>query len=78
MQCCVCFLHALTLFLHRFQLHVLGYTVHTVLDNMVDKCEPGALDDCMEEMVNIFIDDIFGTVGEEKDVSACNTSPTKS
>lgn len=53
-----------------FQLHVLGYTVHSVLDNMSSQCKPGALDDCMDELVMIFIDDIFGTVGEEKDVEA--------
>lgn len=54
-----------------FQLHVLGYTVHHILNRVCTSdrgCPPGSLDSGVDDFVAIFIDDIFGAVSEEKDV----------
>jgi len=50
-----------------YQLHVLSYTVHSILVANTDHLEPGALDHCLEGLVAVVMDDIFGVVGQEKD-----------
>jgi U3 small nucleolar RNA-associated protein 20 len=50
-----------------YQLHVLGYSVHHVLDGLGDTIVAGSLDDAIEDCVGIFIDDIFGVQAEERD-----------
>jgi len=50
-----------------YQLHVLGYTVHYVLQGLGDNLPAGCLDDAVEECVAIFIDDVFGIQAEEKE-----------
>lgn len=50
-----------------YQLHVLGYTVHTILLATAEAREVGDLDYCIEDLVRIVLDDIFGVVGQEKD-----------
>ncbi|KAK5990729.1 U3 small nucleolar RNA-associated 20-like protein [Cladobotryum mycophilum] len=50
-----------------YQLHVLSYTMHSILIAVVPHFAPGDLDHCLPSIVNVIMDDIFGTVGQEKD-----------
>ena len=50
-----------------YQLHVLSYTVHSVLVELTPSLRPGDLDYCLESIVAVIMDDIFGAVGQEKD-----------
>ncbi|OKL61545.1 hypothetical protein UA08_03451 [Talaromyces atroroseus] len=50
-----------------YQLHVLSFTVHSILVSTTDVFEQGSLDHCLSEAVAIVMDDIFGVVGQEKD-----------
>ena len=50
-----------------YQLHVLSFTVHSLLVGITDKCQPGDLDHCLPELTAIILDDIFGVTGQEKD-----------
>ncbi|KAI0148214.1 armadillo-type protein [Hypoxylon sp. NC0597] len=50
-----------------YQLHVLSYTMHTILVNTIPQFQPGDLDYCLDKIVNVIMDDIFGVVGQEKD-----------
>ncbi|EED22071.1 HEAT repeat protein (DRIM), putative [Talaromyces stipitatus ATCC 10500] len=50
-----------------YQLHVLSFTVHSILVSTTDEFEQGSLDHCLEQAVAIVMDDIFGVVGQEKD-----------
>ncbi|KAF2487331.1 armadillo-type protein [Neohortaea acidophila] len=49
------------------QLHVLSFTVHSLLVNTVSGFEPGELDECLPDLMSIIMDDIFGATGQEKD-----------
>ncbi|KAI2790289.1 hypothetical protein POX_d05798 [Penicillium oxalicum] len=53
--------------LRGYQLHVLSYTVHSMLVFTTDHFNQGDLDYCMEDLVAVVMDDTFGTVGQEKD-----------
>ena len=48
-----------------YQLHVLSYTVHSLL--LATQIKPGDIDSCLPDLGNIIMDDIFGALGEEKD-----------
>lgn len=50
-----------------YQLHVLGFTAHSILVSTTDEYAQGALDHCLGDVVSVVMDDIFGTVGQEKD-----------
>ncbi|OTB06602.1 hypothetical protein M426DRAFT_20700 [Hypoxylon sp. CI-4A] len=50
-----------------YQLHVLSYTMHTILINTIPQFQPGDLDYCLDKIVSVIMDDIFGVVGQEKD-----------
>ncbi|KAI5306435.1 hypothetical protein KEM56_000935 [Ascosphaera pollenicola] len=50
-----------------YQLHVLSYTVHSILVSTSDHFKPGDLDNDLEMMADIIVEDIFGTVGQEKE-----------
>lgn len=50
-----------------YQLHVLSFTLHSLLLAVTPHLQPGALDYCLPQIVQIIMDDIFGTVGKEKD-----------
>ncbi|KAF2862963.1 hypothetical protein K470DRAFT_255477 [Piedraia hortae CBS 480.64] len=50
-----------------YQLHVLSFTVHSLLVKLCETCQPGDLDPCLSDLMSIVMDDIFGTVGQEKD-----------
>ncbi|KAA8909474.1 armadillo-type protein [Sphaerosporella brunnea] len=53
--------------LRGYQLHVLSYTVHSILSAVVKSFPPGSLDYCVSSIVDIIMDDIFGVTGTEKD-----------
>lgn len=50
-----------------YQLHVLSFTVHSILISMAATSKPGDLDYCLREIVAVIMDDIFGVAGQEKD-----------
>lgn len=50
-----------------FQIHVLNYTVHSVLDKM--PLHYGSLDICVQELVNSCFQEIFGRLAEDKDIA---------
>ncbi|KAK9722628.1 U3 snoRNP protein [Basidiobolus ranarum] len=50
-----------------YQLHVLGYTLHSILVHMVPELNVGDIDYCLEPVIEILIEDVFGEVGIEKE-----------
>lgn len=50
-----------------YQLHVLSYTIHSILVSNTDHLKPGDLDHCLDGLVAVVMDDIFGVTGQEKD-----------
>ncbi|KAH7027311.1 down-regulated in metastasis [Microdochium trichocladiopsis] len=50
-----------------YQLHVLSYTMHTILVHVIPQFQPGDLDYCLDTIVAVIMDDIFGVTGQEKD-----------
>ena len=50
-----------------YQLHVLSFTVHSILVATSSIFKPGDLDYCLPQIVAIIMDDIFGVTGQEKD-----------
>ncbi|EKG17811.1 Down-regulated-in-metastasis protein [Macrophomina phaseolina MS6] len=50
-----------------YQLHVLSFTVHSILVSMTPTFKPGELDYCLNDIVSVIMDDIFGVTGQEKD-----------
>lgn len=53
--------------LRGYQLHVLSFTVHSMLVATTDHFSQGDLDYCLGDLVAVVMDDTFGTVGQEKD-----------
>jgi U3 small nucleolar RNA-associated protein 20 len=53
--------------LRGYQLHVLSFTVHSMLVVTTDHFNQGDLDYCLADLVAVVMDDTFGTVGQEKD-----------
>jgi U3 small nucleolar RNA-associated protein 20 len=49
------------------QLHILSYTMHSLLVATIPQYAPGDLDYCLSQIVAIIMDDIFGETGQEKD-----------
>ena len=50
-----------------YQLHVLSYTIHSMLVATAPIFKAGDLDYCLPQIVSIIMDDIFGVTGQEKD-----------
>ncbi|KAI1852269.1 hypothetical protein JX266_002447 [Neoarthrinium moseri] len=50
-----------------YQMHVLSYTMHTLLVQLIPQIQPGDLNYCLEKIMAIIMDDIFGVTGQEKD-----------
>lgn len=50
-----------------YQLHVLGFTLNSLLNDMVPKLKVGQLDFCLRQVVGILVNDIFGETGQEKE-----------
>lgn len=53
--------------LRGYQLHVLSFTVHSILVTVIPTYPAGSLDYCSSAIVDIIMDDIFGVTGSEKD-----------
>ncbi|RPB03752.1 hypothetical protein L873DRAFT_1730772, partial [Choiromyces venosus 120613-1] len=53
--------------LRGYQLHVLSFTMHSILVSVTPTYSPGALDYCVGQIVSVVMDDIFGVTGMEKD-----------
>ncbi|KAK4129004.1 hypothetical protein N657DRAFT_49693 [Parathielavia appendiculata] len=49
------------------QLHVLSYTLHSILLVAIPALNQGDLDYCLSSIVAVIMDDIFGATGQEKD-----------
>ncbi|OHF03572.1 down-regulated in metastasis [Colletotrichum orchidophilum] len=50
-----------------YQLHVMSYTLHSMLLKVIPQFQQGDLDYTLRSIVAIVIDDIFGATGQEKD-----------
>lgn len=50
-----------------YQLHVLSFTVHSLLVGTAPRFKLGDLDYCLPQIVAIVMDDTFGVTGQEKD-----------
>lgn len=50
-----------------YQLHVLSFTLHHILVKITEQTKPGDLDYCLADIVDVVMDDTFGTTGQEKD-----------
>ncbi|RUP48500.1 hypothetical protein BC936DRAFT_144478 [Jimgerdemannia flammicorona] len=53
--------------LRGYMLHVLGFTLNSLLMDMVPRMAVGGIDYCLANIVGILINDVFGEVGEEKE-----------
>ncbi|XP_033739688.1 small subunit processome component 20 homolog isoform X2 [Pecten maximus] len=51
-----------------YQLHVLTFTVYVLLRNIMPLTKPGDLDVCCGSLQEVFHNELFGEVAEEKDV----------
>ncbi|CAL1568682.1 unnamed protein product [Knipowitschia caucasica] len=51
-----------------YQVHVLTFTVHSLLTTLSPTLKSGDLDPCMNMLIDIFNNELFGAVAEEKDV----------
>lgn len=49
------------------QIHVLSYTVHTLLTSIIGSLKPGDLNESVSIISFIIMEDIFGAAGQEKD-----------
>jgi U3 small nucleolar RNA-associated protein 20 len=56
-----------------YQLHVLSYTMHSILTATVPTFAAGDLDHCLRSVVTVVMDDIFGVIGQEKDAEGYTT-----
>lgn len=50
-----------------YQLHVLSFTVHSMLVATSPIFKTGDLDYCLPQIISVVMDDIFGATGQEKD-----------
>ena len=55
-----------------YQLHVLGYTVHSLLTHLPARY--GELDSCVRDIVDVLVGDVFGVTGVEKESDGYTTS----
>lgn len=54
---------------HGFQVHVLVYTVHSVLVSLKELYKPGNIDKCLLTILELCKTDLFGAISEEKEVA---------
>lgn len=50
-----------------YELHVLGFTVNSLILDMMPRLNVGDLDYCLKDLVDVLVSDIFGAAGQEKD-----------
>ncbi|XP_053937766.1 small subunit processome component 20 homolog [Cuculus canorus] len=53
---------------HGYQLHVLTFTVNLLLKGLATRLSAGDLDPCLDILIEIFNQELFGNVAEEKEV----------
>lgn len=53
--------------LRGYQLHVLSFTVHSMLVATTDEFKQGDLDYCLTDLSAVVMDDVFGAVSQEKE-----------
>uniref|UniRef100_A0A663MTT8 UTP20 small subunit processome component n=1 Tax=Athene cunicularia TaxID=194338 RepID=A0A663MTT8_ATHCN len=53
---------------HGYQLHVLTFTVNLILKGLTTRLSAGDLDPCLDILIEIFNQELFGNVAEEKEV----------
>jgi U3 small nucleolar RNA-associated protein 20 len=58
------------LFTRGYQVHVCAYTVHTMLAALRPSLCAGQLDACVVDVLAICVDEMFGALGDEKEVAA--------
>ncbi|XP_048578586.1 small subunit processome component 20 homolog isoform X2 [Nematostella vectensis] len=51
-----------------YQLHVLGFTLHSLLERMTSQLSPGNLDHCLPEITEVLVEDLFGEISSEREV----------
>uniref|UniRef100_A0A803XPU0 UTP20 small subunit processome component n=1 Tax=Meleagris gallopavo TaxID=9103 RepID=A0A803XPU0_MELGA len=54
--------------IHGYQLHVLTFTVNLLLKGLTTRLNAGDLDPCLDILIEIFNQELFGDVAEEKEV----------
>ncbi|KAL1774813.1 small subunit processome component 20-like [Sigmodon hispidus] len=57
-----------TTLVRGYQVHVLTFTVYTLLQGLTSKLQVGDLDPCLQIMIEIFNHELFGALAEEKEV----------
>uniref|UniRef100_A0A8C5L0M4 UTP20 small subunit processome component n=1 Tax=Jaculus jaculus TaxID=51337 RepID=A0A8C5L0M4_JACJA len=57
-----------TTLVRGYQVHVLTFTVHMLLQGLSSKLHVGDLDPCLDTMTEIFNHELFGALAEEKEV----------
>ncbi|XP_069847264.1 small subunit processome component 20 homolog [Dipodomys merriami] len=57
-----------TTLVRGYQVHVLTFTVHMLLQGLTSKLHVGDLDPCLDIMIEIFNHELFGALSEEKEV----------
>nr|XP_021495750.1 small subunit processome component 20 homolog isoform X1 [Meriones unguiculatus] len=57
-----------TTLVRGYQVHVLTFTVYTLLQSLTSKLQVGDLDSCLHIMTEIFNHELFGALAEEKEV----------
>ncbi|XP_006871187.1 PREDICTED: small subunit processome component 20 homolog [Chrysochloris asiatica] len=57
-----------TTLVRGYQVHVLTFTVYTLLQGLTNKLQVGDLDSCIDIMIQIFNLELFGAIAEEKEV----------
>ncbi|XP_058979679.1 small subunit processome component 20 homolog [Musca domestica] len=60
--------HLQNLLTRGFQVHVLSVTIHGVLDALRDVVQPGDIECCLHNLLEVALNDIFGDVSAEKEV----------
>ncbi|XP_064011087.1 small subunit processome component 20 homolog [Pogoniulus pusillus] len=53
---------------HGYQLHVLTFTVNLLLKGLANRLSAGDLDPCIDILIEIFNQELFGNIAEEKEV----------
>uniref|UniRef100_A0A8C5PLM5 UTP20 small subunit processome component n=1 Tax=Leptobrachium leishanense TaxID=445787 RepID=A0A8C5PLM5_9ANUR len=57
-----------TVLVKGYQVHVLSFTVNLLLKSLVANLKCGELDGCLDTLIQIFNQELFGNVAEEKEV----------
>lgn len=59
--------HLQSLLTRGFQVHVLAVTVHGVLDALREQLQPSDIENCLHNLLDVALNDIFGEINAEKE-----------